>query len=77
MKKQFLIAGAITICGVCFCLSNENSLKACETGVAGYSLIIEKPVLDNSIRERIENHIPSGYSADAGFDMLLNAMTNL
>ncbi len=77
MKKQFLIAGAITLCGVCFCLTNENSLKACESGITSCLSSIEKPVLDKSIRERIENHISSGYSADPGFDMLLNPLTIL
>ncbi|MBK8608881.1 MAG: hypothetical protein IPL84_02730 [Chitinophagaceae bacterium] len=77
MKKQFLLAALMTLGGVGFYVGSENNVKACDTGIASCLSIMEKPVLDNSIRERIENYISPGYPADTRFDRLLNPLVNL
>lgn len=80
MKKQFLVAALITFLGLCFCSINDNSLKACGTYVTTCSSIKKvKPVIDKSIKEKIDNYIPSGYAeeTDAPYDMFMNPFTHL
>lgn len=79
MIKQFLLAVVIILLSLCLCSISDNSLKACDTNVAACSSIIAVPAIDESIREKIEKHIPARYEedADAVYKIFTNPFSNL